>query len=239
MQFPREFTRVTSFSKFLAFFLFITLPFIAFGYGYYYGTVNPKYIESETVKTSQAEVFTEYPTATPRPKNTSHIYENNIFGYRLDFPEGYSSIEGRAVSEADRYNVGLYESLRGNEIQKVVFVEDFISESQPQWPGKVELAVLLNPDGLTIEEYADEYNPRTATDASLIRNRKQTTLGGLPAVEFEVFGFDHGDSVTFALYKGLILRLTYEYGNPNDPDFERHSKEYEKVRNSLTFFKRS
>ncbi|MEK7186617.1 MAG: hypothetical protein AAB675_04650 [Patescibacteria group bacterium] len=124
MALPKSLTTVTTFSKILALFLFILLPFAGFyaGYKYRAGT----YVPTPIVQNNPVPIPNPYPTSTNQTIDTStwKTYENNFFSilypsswipdtkpsqkYNLAFTNSDYKDDGGAPTITNGFKVYLY-----------------------------------------------------------------------------------------------------------------------------------
>ena len=100
-------------------------------------------------------------------------YQNTQYGYRIKYPDTWRMIEAKSPNSQKVREAAAV--LRGNEIQKVTFLDD-----RRGWPGVFEMVVVSNPGQLDIQDWAN-HTFVDAFDSSLAYYFKNTTLGSKPA----------------------------------------------------------
>jgi len=171
------FTSVTPLSKFLAFILFITLPFVGFYLGIkYQKSVTPTYVpEGLTVQPSSVS-----PTLSPVPG--WKMYRNEFIGLSMGYPGDWNSAKwpSRYVIDSTALSPAPVESLdMGFQVQAVV------------------VSVVDNPKHLTSREYFDQVirpsqEGSTCTEFLInsnvpdsLKNQDATIIEGLCGIMFE------------------------------------------------------
>jgi hypothetical protein len=146
------------------------------------------------------------------------VYESAEHGFEIRYPSGWSVVRAVPLNEWKMDALTPRETLVGDELEKVSFIETDASS----WQGILQVRVLANPESLSLDEWIGSYRVESATGASLIRDVTDTTISGEPAKKLVIFGFDHQDTELIVARNGKIHTVTHATRNPNDPEFERH-----------------
>ncbi len=167
-------------------------------------------------------------------KDTEWMYYTNTqYRYSIQYPKGWNSIEvtQNHSTKPLPYNSRL--ELDGNEIQKILLEE----VDNNYYAGNFQITVIKNIKSLTLEKWAEQYHVPLGADpkTNMAKFVKDTTLNGLPAKEFKVFGFDHSKSRIFAIYNNSIYQIDFDVSNPNDTEFEKHTSMYKTMLDSFKF----
>ena len=157
-------------------------------------------------------------------------YRNEEYGYSVSYPADWDLFEEPVEASRD---------LIGNELQKVYFTKNYISELSDSyfWPKFFEIKVLQNPNGYTLEEWAENYqvplgvNPET----NLAKLVGDTMINNKPAKQFSVFQFDSYNIETVTIYNEFVYKLTYSDAQGNDPDYESSRKVYNQILSTFRF----
>jgi hypothetical protein len=153
-------------------------------------------------------------------------YQNEKFGYEIDYPVGWELIESRSRTNDTAHRAG--EVLIPGVHQWVAFKEP----EGKLWPGTLEVRVHEHHEGQTLGQWADSTNVDVHDD-SLVTGAEETVLAGRPAKRFSVFSFDHTEIIVAFIHDGKIYEIRHAGSNPNDPDIEEHASVYEQMQRTF------
>lgn len=172
MALPKSLTTVTTFSKAIALFLFILLPFAGFyaGYKYRAGT----YVAIPIVQNNPTPIPSPYPTSAGQIIDTStwKTYTDTALGFSFKYPEKLTLKENNTNIVLDNYKEIDYNPkespFRGNEVENI------------------SITIIISKDlidsKITLENYLDKKYPVNKVGAPSYQDQKNKlkiiTLGG-------------------------------------------------------------
>jgi len=186
------------------------------------------------------------PTAQiPHNQNTS-VYQNQTYGFRLEYPKTWDAIEA-TIKGVPKQSTWAGNVLQGDELHKVTFLE----KEYGLWQADFAVRVLPNSENLSIEQWREaqlqksdaeqaecrKENPESPclSARDLQRGEVKITFNGLTALKISIFGFDHTRECVQVTKNKFVYDLCYDGANPNDPDFEKHHGITTDILGSLKF----
>jgi hypothetical protein len=157
-------------------------------------------------------------------------YTSEKFGYQAQYPADWDVVEASQQTMSEAFD-GKYIVVE-NELQKVTFVE----KGCEFWPGEFQITVLLNPEHLSLEQWVENFDIEDVGGGSLVQEKTLITLSGKSAFKLTIFGFDHQETAVISSdAQGSIFFISFEGESPNDPQFKKHLRIYERILRSFKF----
>ena len=150
-------------------------------------------------------------------------YGNETGGYTIEVPVTWVAVE---AGERFTGTIREWEVLMPGEIQKATFQERTGPDGEdPVWAGELQVRVLSNPDGLTLDGWLEKED---LTDP-LAGGFDDTRLGGEPAKRWLRFAYDLSLAGIAIVVDDRIYHLRFESDSENDPTFDSHQQIYERM----------
>ncbi|MDI6776357.1 MAG: hypothetical protein QMD03_03810 [Syntrophales bacterium] len=156
-------------------------------------------------------------------------YKNEKCGYEIKYPEGWEVVEAKPWVKTGWAGDVLFD----NEMQKVTFLE----KDYGSWQGEFQIAVISNPENVSLAQWIGKNEPTDISGGSLIQKISAVRLNGKPAKRLSIFGFDHEGINIVALYRGYIYSIDFTGNNPSDRELKRHKQIYAQILRSFRFIK--
>jgi len=207
MVLPKSLTTVTTFSKILALFLFLLLPFAGFyaGYKYREGT----YVATPIVQNNPTPIPSPYPTSTNQIIDTStwKTYADTALGFSFKYPEKLTLKENNTNIVLNNYKEIGYDPneipFRGNEVENISIT---ITISKDSVDSKI-----------TLENYLDKKYPVNEVGAPSYQKQKDKlkiiTLDGEKGLLSERGMLYENLSRMFWIKKGSKIIIFVAYGS--------------------------